>query len=203
MGYTSFLSEHSCEYLIVHQVLEQLEPHFGNVIPLFYWSSREGGIMARQSMTSSHFRLFVVYPRRPKVSAVGDQEIWVNFNQLLFERAQLLLGFGVPSLAAVPLISDLKYFNRNALCYFWRIDPDGMQVEVRVSLTGISDAAQGLGVMAAGELAELVINECKALNGDKVLRVMGEMRLGFGTLWGMMHDQYKPVYFLITDDSSK
>lgn len=83
--YSSFISEHTAEYIILPPLINAIEKKYSSVLPLFYWSSREGGSHGRDSLRFNNYKVIAVYPRRPKVLKVNSETICLTFNDILFD----------------------------------------------------------------------------------------------------------------------
>ena len=98
-NFTSFISEHTAEYILIPQIVHELEKNFDKVIPLYFWATREGGIMARESLHPYQYKVIAVYPRRPKIDEVGAEANLIRLNDLLFDRAKTFGEKGIPVIA--------------------------------------------------------------------------------------------------------
>jgi hypothetical protein len=112
---TSFISEHSSEYILVSKLSGMMSPHFDKVIPLYFLSTREGSSVSRLCDPSQLVRIISVYARRPKIVAPHQAHIQVKFNECLFEIAKLSYPLGIPTFAGVPLASSMMDFSMNTL----------------------------------------------------------------------------------------
>jgi hypothetical protein len=72
---TSFISEHSVEYILVANLTETLTTHFNRVIPIYFLSTREGSIISRECGPSQVVKVVSVFARRPKVNFAGQSVI--------------------------------------------------------------------------------------------------------------------------------
>ncbi len=121
MRSTSFISEHTAEYVLVPRVVEILSRSYAVAVPFYYWASREGASLSRAVGPRSEIRLVSVYPRRPKFTEPGGEDITVRFNDLLFEAAAKSEPLGIPVFAGVPLASCLQELGGNTKCAWFRI----------------------------------------------------------------------------------
>src|SRR5689334_19704016 len=115
---SSFLSEHSIELILAPKFARILSTRFPGVIPLYFWGSREGGRIGRNSITDL-VRVIALYPRRPKVSEPFQQVIEVKFNAHLFNRTWEFNQLGIPVFAGLPLVNCLNHFNFSTNCLWF------------------------------------------------------------------------------------
>jgi hypothetical protein len=115
----SFMSEHTAEYALVPDLVRRLSPHFHAIMPMFFWSTREGNAAARKRMSNSRVQLLTAFPRRPKVSKTDENRITMKVNQELLSYARVSVAAGVPVLAGIPLVSSLVSFGiQSPCCWF-------------------------------------------------------------------------------------
>ena len=75
---TSFISEHSSEYILVAKLAAMMERYFERVIPLYFLSTREGSLISCQFNPSQVVKIISVFARRPKTMAPNQPHIEVN-----------------------------------------------------------------------------------------------------------------------------
>jgi hypothetical protein len=133
------MSEHTAEYVLVPDLARRLSPHFHAIIPIFFWSTREGNATARKLMSNMSVRLVTAFPRRPKISRSGANQITMKVNQELLSYARVSADAGIPVFAGMPLVAslstlrvessccwfDLKEFSSADRDYFVAVTPDG------------------------------------------------------------------------------
>ena len=88
MKHGSFISEHTAEYILVPNLLRRLTPHYQHIIPMFFWSTREGNTIAARTMSDVTVRLLTAFPRRPKIAASHPNRITMKVNQRLLAYAR-------------------------------------------------------------------------------------------------------------------
>lgn len=108
---TSFMSEHTAEYVLVYRLTAAFAAQSRRTIPIYFLSTKEGSKVSLQCDDSSVIRLISVYARRPKVSVPNQPYIEMKINAELFEAARRLGNLGIPTFTGVPLISSLCDFN--------------------------------------------------------------------------------------------
>jgi len=198
---TSFLSEHTCEFLMVPRITQYLERIYPVVIPIYYWGSREGIALSRGIMRSKSLRVLAFYPRRPKVNAMGDHEIEVKFNQHLFIRANTLIDHGIPVLAGVPMITDIYEARSNCPCAWFRINKNGEEEKLAIPLqTEALISGNSVAQITLTDFESIIVSQCKFLYGEDIVKLIRSFKRDFESgfytsIWG---DTYKPIYFLIS-----
>jgi hypothetical protein len=118
---SSFLSEHSVEYVLVPNLVGQLATVF-RAIPIFFWASREGNITAQRSFRDLPVRILSVFARRPKISASRPKSIFMKINVQLLEYAAKGAVAGIPTLAGIPLTASLQNFGLDCSCCWFRLN---------------------------------------------------------------------------------
>ena len=123
MKHGSFISEHTAEYILVPDLLRRLTPHYPNIIPMFYWSTREGNTIAARSMSDVSVRLLAAFPRRPKVTDIHPDRITMKVNQRLLAYARAGAEVGVPVIAGIPLVSSFRGLRPDSPCAWYDLSP--------------------------------------------------------------------------------
>lgn len=119
-----FMSEHTAEYALVSNLIAHLADCFPRVIPMCFWSTREGARIAEESMGGHRVRVVAAFARRPKVLRSGQPSILVKINAQLFVGAAEGSEFGIPVLAGVPLVASLSDFTIGVPCSWFYIAPN-------------------------------------------------------------------------------
>lgn len=118
---TSFISEHTAEYILVPKMVNILAQRFAKVIPLYFLSTREGGRISRECDQSLPIRVLNVFARRPKVYIPNHPRIEVKFNSTLFQKADLAAQVGIPTFAGLPLASSLMDLGLDTRCAWFSL----------------------------------------------------------------------------------
>lgn len=202
---TSFTNEHSCEFMLVPDITAAISPFFGRVIPSYFWSNREGGRMARQSIGDAKTRVLTAYARRPKVRRAGDDEIVMTVNPELYAVAARGAALGCPVLVGVPVVNSLADLAVGASCRWFKLcvdfGADEMVEDIRLSAhTGDPlEATPCLSPLAATDLAAIAYETratawAETVNQMRVLRGREEGAWGW---WG--RPRYQPFHLLLID----
>ena len=184
---TSFISEHSAEFVLVPNMKALLEKKFSVVVPIFPWLSREFGNQSKSSHGFSGFYVLALFPRRPKISDEGD--VLVTINDELSVYKEIALKHGITVLAGCPKANNLRELATCNDCAWIDIDSYYDYLE-NINFLGakrLDDedviASVSKGVVHSMESLEKFIRDTRYV-----------LPAGF---FGM---RYKPVYFLAEED---
>jgi hypothetical protein len=83
---------------------------------MFFWSTREGNATARKLMSNMSVRLVTAFPRRPKISRSGENQITMKVNRELLSHARVSADVGIPVLAGIPLAASLSTLRVESPC---------------------------------------------------------------------------------------
>jgi hypothetical protein len=129
----SFMSEHTAEYVLVNDVVRRLAPAFSDAIPIFFWSTREGNLTARESMSALNVKILTCFARRPKLHATDDR-ILMKVNRQLFSYCRASSAVGIPVVAGIPLVRSLHLLRMTSPCCWFDIaklsSSDDLSIEV-------------------------------------------------------------------------
>lgn len=205
---TSFICEHTAEYLLTRSIVDLLLPHFEWVIPVYFWNSREGASMAMQSMANKSVRIVPVYARRPKIKAPGQDHVLMKINYHIFEAAAIADRFGFPMFAGLPLITDFAGLSPDAKCAWFRIhEPsniDFMDYELVVTIKdfGNTTSHQSENVLRITEesLSEHIRRAAKTWSWEDAIKIIYLIkRKGMGDrLFG---NGYQPFFIILSGDT--
>lgn len=115
----SFISEHTCEYYLLSELVPFLSQYFEKVIPFYYWGTREGSSSLNR-YKSSESRLLVIYPRRPKIIDIESQVSFLKFNEFIFPTIQYYKENQTAIIAGSPKAFSLFELNwKEPTCYWF------------------------------------------------------------------------------------
>lgn len=199
---TSFISEHSAEYILVPQISSLMAKRFSKVVPIYYWSSREGSSIS-YACGYQPVSVISVFARRPKITPPYQPHIEVKFNETIFETAAQADSLGIPTFAGVPLASSLQDLTLDAKCAWFELTGNNEDVIYKVSLDGemisrSSDSAAVDGPLSEEELLSRVTKKYREKDWYQALDNVRELRRGaperrywFGV------GGYRPFYLLL------
>lgn len=204
----SFMSEHTAEYAVVPDLSATLSGRYSRIIPVYFWSTREGSRVGCESGSDRPFRVVAAFARRPKVAHAGSESIVVKVNEILFSTAHLGTYFGVPILAGVPMINDLHDFFVGASCSWFHITSQSelnVDREFRLSLEGeVQNGSLPTGIagpLSKTEIVEVVESQCRELDWLSVLDAMRHLKSAGRTRHPIFSCGYRPFFMVITDDN--
>ena len=110
------MSEHSAEYVLVNDLVTRLTPTFTDIIPIFFWMTREGNTTAIASMQGLNLRLVVCFARRSKVDSAAPHSLFMKVNCELTEYRKACAPLNIPVLAGIPMIKSLSSLRLHSTC---------------------------------------------------------------------------------------
>ena len=206
MDPTSFISEHTAEYALVRSLVGILSQQFSTIIPVYFWATREGSIIAAKSVERTHVRVIAAYARRPKVVNPYDNIVLVKINALLLQAGAAGLDVGIPVLAGVPLASGLLQFSIETPCSWFHINgrvPGDQDVEICISLSGEAQESNScrpgvVGPLTANDLLSIVQSEARAMPWDVAVDCIRRVRSsGEKGMRGFFFSGYRPFYVVV------
>ena len=210
---TSFISEHTAEYFLVPAALQVFSETGEQVLPLYFWATREGSRISRECGSGEEeVRLVAVYPRRPKVIQPNQDHVYVKFNLSLFETAKFAQTLDVPVFAGVPLASSILDLSPKTLVAWFHLEPKEKPIRdevVRVALHGKdedTDSSSMVKRIGEEELLDLALNRSRTQDWDACLNQMKEVRRyvrvsNYGSRWPWFGG-YKPFFIVIVENNS-
>ena len=208
---TSFMSEHTAEFILVPRLSQSLSQHW-SVIPLYFWRSREGSNIALECDYGQILKLLAMYARRPKINNPGDDSITVKVNDSLFKRAKYLNEYGIPTIFGIPRISSLFYFKLDCPCSWFIIVPPSSNfcnVEFRLDISNnvvLGQLPKELsGPLSKKEIYEMIQHKARNMTFSEAIYILKEREYGSNYAansfpWFGPND--KPVYFLLHERSN-
>ena len=197
---SSFVSEHTVEFVLIPKLTALLSNTFSNVVPLYFWLSREGSRLAQSIHGRDEFRAVALFPRRPKRKEGANNQIFMTVNESVITAAIALKSHGIPSIGGCPLISS-----------FWMLSPQAPCVFVGLSEMTASrytfDARCGdvtpddMILRSDSDLMRFVVDHTRKLDLEELVLAVRESRPSFDVQhrYGshMFSTGYKPVLFLL------
>lgn len=183
MAPTSFISEHSSEYILVPQLIELLARHFTKIVPLYFLLTREGNSMSCECSPSQAVKVVGVFARRPKIGTPEQPFIDVTFNASLFDSAQLASSFGIPTFAGVPLASSIMQLNLKTDCAWFQLLSVNGYATVRMLLDGTvmdwsADPNSLEGPISPADLAARIVEHSNSMEWGQAIEYLRLIRRG-------------------------
>lgn len=158
----SFMSEHTAEYVLVTDLVRRLCPAFPNVIPMFFWATREGNRTAIQAMSELNLRLVICFARRPKIEYAEADHILMKINAELVHYCKASSALGIPVVVGLPMVTSLSSLRLNSPCHWFDLTrfvcPNRPEFYVAVAPDG-EPTLRGSNERLAGPLTNLEIQE--------------------------------------------
>lgn len=201
---TSFISEHSAEYVLVPNLASILSVKYPSLVPIYFWATREGGSLAVASLGSSRVRLVTAFARRPKTNNPGSDVLFLKINASLLEAAETGARLGSPVFAGVPLATSLLHFNTCTPCAWFAL-PGEVQVagdiHIRLSLSEKrSNPSNKKGVingpLTEDEIMDIVSRKTIPMTWADAVQAMKNIRKS-GRSYGWFMAGYQPFFLII------
>jgi hypothetical protein len=201
---TSFICEHTAEYLLVPELKRILHNKFDTVVPIYPWASREGSNIAKALHKHDTFKMVGLYPRRPKLISVSSPEIIVKINAQILRGAQTGLRLGIPIIAGCPLARDFWELGENPNCVWVELNQDSttdweLFLDPDQPLKYFNQMSTSM-FLNEKDLLVYLDKYAKPIDIDKAISSFKEIKgAGFGASYSFLRfmGSYKPVYFLL------
>ncbi|WP_155625912.1 hypothetical protein [Burkholderia vietnamiensis] len=213
----SFLSEHSVEYAIVPRAVSVLKGAFDNVVPLYFWKTREGNGLSAALNADVTVRVLALFPRRPKLADLDDSApLFGKINSEIFEFSAVASKFGIPVAVGLPLVRNIQQLGRNPRIAWIQIVSGNVDAQLESDVHLMFSEKEGLAaldgllpeslsMMEELDLPRIISSNSVRLTWHEAAEAMSELRatsegyryalrfLGGGA-------QYRPVYLMVFED---
>jgi biopolymer transport protein ExbD len=197
--YSSFLSEHTTEFVLVPKLTKILKQKFEIVIPIFPWMTREGNNFSRSIHKNDKFLIVGLYPKRPKLNLTGN-EFQIKINKEFLNGAKAASKINIPMIVGCPLAENLWDLDDNAKCIWIKLTDktnNFYYVEYEDKKLHKYKILQTDEVLNEKEdILKFVINGSKEFDYGKLILAMQTIKAN-STVYFMGFGTYKPVYFLL------
>ena len=202
---TSFIGEHTTELAIVPILKKILHNEFEFVTPIFPWMTREGGTMSKYLHKNDKFKIFGVYPRRPKMTPKDKESIYLKINEQIIIGARSGLSLGIPIIAGCPLVRNFWELGKTPDCLWINLDfSSNVDIEFQIKQGGslvLDESLLKRIFHGENELINYIIENVSTFTIDKALDAFRKIKMDSINLefyssfafWG----GYKPIYFLL------
>jgi len=203
---TSFISEHSAEYILVPNLATVLSQKYPQVIPIYFWTSREGGRLAASSIGPLRVRLITAFARRPKAHSPDDKVLFLKINSSLLQAAKKGAQLGSPVFAGVPLATGLLQYNIGTPCAWFSLagkPPVEADFLIDLRLNGEAQSfpdKAGIisGPMSSGEILAEVKNKATLMSWQDAVHAMKTLRKSERD-YGWFMTGYRPFFLIIPE----
>jgi hypothetical protein len=206
MNPTSFISEHTAEYPLMHSLVGILSRQFSTIIPIYFWATREGSRIAAEGIGRQPVCVVTAYPRRPKIVNPEDSILLMKINAELLHAGSAGLDVGIPVFAGVPLASGLLQFSIDTPCSWFHQEGSSAEdhdLHILVSLTGEthepSSSRPGvIGPLTTEGLLRVVQSAARKMSWDVAVESIRRIRSSgeIGTR-GFFFSGYRPFYLVM------
>jgi hypothetical protein len=200
--YSSFISEHTAEYILVPRLTQILKKKFEMVVPIYPWMTREGNNLSKSIHSQDKFKIVGFYPRRPKIS-IEEDKICIKINPEFIEGAIEAVKIKIPIIAGCPLVKSFWDLNENTSCYWIKLDnetKDLYEFEFSSEVSPEYRAKEEIGVFKSEEqLLTYVTSICGYHDIHSLIHSIHIIRQHSSTVYFMGFGSYKPIYFLLRD----
>ena len=196
---TSPISEHSAELALVPAFSKALANVYAKIVPLYFWLSREGGLLARTIHEHEEFEAVALFPRRPKFSMADDEQIVVTVNPRVLMAAEILEARGIPSVCGCPRVRSFWELGDQPNCAFVGLS-NSTADEYVFDLDSDVATPDTLVLRSHMDLVRFIKASTRKQNLEKLILAVRESRAQWGGhLYGrhMLIAGYKPVIVLL------
>jgi len=198
-NYSSFISEHTAEYVLVPSLVKILKKRFSTVVPMYPWITREGTNLSKEIHQHDSFNVIGLFCKRPKIH-VKDRNILFKINNDFLRTQEVSYDVGIPILVGIPLIKNLWQLSEKPNCIWAKLSEE---IEPYYEIPNNDDLSDWLNLPDNGhlfsvdeDLLEYIENNTRLMNLVSFIESVRIIRrTNPSSLFGS--GIYKPVYFLI------
>jgi hypothetical protein len=201
---TSFICEHTAEYVLVPRVCEALRGRFDCVTPIFYWATREGSSRAQLCGPIRAIRVISIFARRPKLLDGQPNTIVVRLNEELLERASVSEGYGIPVYAGVPVSRTFAELGKEPKCIWLRLNGNSKPRDIQLYPFDAEPRKPAEpSEIPLDTLVDETVKQARELSWDDAIEALRNMRRDRdGAARWPLFGGYKPFHILSWDQRS-
>jgi hypothetical protein len=199
----SYVSEHSLEYIMIPKLQVILSRKYRNVVPIYFWSTREGSALSKDVNNFRNLKLLSAFPRRPKLGKNEPHIIYGKINEDVLEFAQSAKSIGIPTVYCFPVINSLSDMTSNCKCIWMSITNNKAIGDLHFAINREAeeiavDIEQGnqINVLSDADILSIA-EEAKVFEWRDAILHLKELRRANMRSVGYWMTQYKPVYVLL------
>lgn len=200
--YSSFISEHTAEYILIPKLTQILKQKYELVVPIYPWMTREGNNLSKSIHGRDRFKIVGFYPRRPKIN-LEENKILVKINIEFLEGAQEASKINIPMLAGCPLAKSFWELNEETQCIWIKLNGETMPLyEIKYNQDNPIEFinTDNVGVLDKDEdILNFVKKGCATHDYESLIEAIHTIRKHSSTVYFMGFGSYKPIYFLLMD----
>jgi hypothetical protein len=200
------MCERTAEYVLVSALETILLQKYGSTFPFYFSGTREGSAVAE---LGESLKVVAVFARRPKILTPCAKEIYIKFNERLFEVAQKARCHGIPVIAGVPLVSSLGCLADKPPCAWFLIQSQlGKPGDVihKLDLTRerlLTENREGVeGPLGSSRLLEHIEMSAQSYRWPAAVQVLRELRRtddGRLLFFPFGGSPYRPFFFALLE----
>jgi hypothetical protein len=198
---TSFISEHTAEYFLIPQLCDILSKTYNNIVPLYFWQSREGDNLSKEIHRNYNLKLLAFFPRRPKLEYSSSDKIICSINDSLFEFSNQAIKHGIITIAGVPLISSILEFGMHKSIWFQISTICQPYISLSIDKTNnlvIGHNKDCIKILDEKSFSNIYDN-ANSFDWETAIKIMKDLRntsrIGLNRFF--YGDHYKPTYILM------
>ena len=197
------MSERTAEYVLVNDLVHRLSPAFQDLLPMFFWATREGNRTAFESMRDFKLRLLTCFARRPKVDRFLNEHILMKINPELKQYHEVCSPLGIPVVAGLPMIRSLSSLRLTSVCNWFSLADfncvDQAEFNVVVAPDGTAtlyESDEKFATSLTTVEIENLIRQCPPLSWDQAVSLLCDIRrmVSRNTRQFMFFGVYKPFF---------
>lgn len=200
----SFLSESSIGLSIAPIVKEWLNEEYKYVTPIAPWMTREGSTISKYIHRDDKFKIFGIYPRRPKLH-FENEDIEIKISSRIIASAKKSIESGVPIIAGCPLVRNFWELSDNPDYLWLKLDTytnDDLYFSINKS-HDFSPMLSSIQLKGKREILTYIRNNAKEHNIYEALMIFRENNISnmFPEYYHsfVFGGSYKPIYFLLKE----
>lgn len=202
---TSFIGEHTAEFVLVPIIKQILHKQFEFVTPIFPWMTREGSDIAKDILQNEEFKILGLYPRRPKIVILDKTSYHITINEQVIKGAQSGLKLGIPVIAGYPFVKNFWDLGKTPNCLWIRLDfksCDNLEFQIKSEVPFNCDTDLiNMIFKKESEIIEYFNANSKVFNFETAMDAfrkikIDSMNLNFNSFFAFLGG-YKPIYFLL------
>ena len=192
------MNEHTVEFYIVPEFRKILEQKQELVIPLFPWFSRETSNISLAIHNDYSFKTVALYPRRPKLSEVNSETVYMKLNSDIIIAAKNNIRHGIPTFAGIPYARDWIELSGSPMWYWFDLgllNNNDYIVEIDTDTVWANNS--NIIPVKADYIYKGIDVSARTLNlTDFIYNLLKLKELGSAGRWFFSY-HYKPVFFLM------
>ena len=201
---TSFICEHTAEYILIPKLKEILHKRFDIVTPIYPWALREGSNISKELHKHDKFKVVGLYPRRPKLVSATNPKITVKINEQILLGAQSGMILGIPIIAGCPSVRNFWELGNNPNCVWIKLDQGFTETfELELEHIQSSNYMNQISKFIFTNEEDLLIylsERSELMDFTHAISSFRKIKMdsdGIGFYYFRFMGGYKPVYFLL------